>query len=95
MRVKSIRIPQDIDNAIEYVSKMEKIDKTQSFRKLARIGFEYYVVSEYRKGRITLREASELLKLTLSESIDLLLEVGVKGNIRASDILESLNTFPT
>jgi predicted HTH domain antitoxin len=95
MRVKSIRIPQDIDNAIEYVSKIEKIDKTQSFRKLARIGFEYYVVSEYRKGRITLREASELLKLTLSESIDLLLEVGVKGNIRASDILESLNTFPT
>jgi len=95
MRVKSIRIPQDIDNAIEYVSKMEKIDKTQSFRKLARIGFEYYVVSEYRKGRITLREASELLKLTLSESIDLLLEVGVKGNIRASDILESLNTFST
>jgi predicted HTH domain antitoxin len=93
MRVKSIRIPQDIDNAIEYVSKIEKIDKTQSFRKLARIGFEYYVVSEYRKGRITLREASELLKLTLSESIDLLLEVGVKGNIRASDILESLNTF--
>jgi predicted HTH domain antitoxin len=95
MRVKSIRIPQDIDNAIEYVSKIEKIDKTQSFRKLARIGFEYYVVSEYRKGRITLREASELLKLTLSESIDLLLEVGVKGNIRASDILESLNTFST
>jgi len=95
MRVKSIRIPQDIDNAIEYVSKMEKIDKTQSFRKLARIGFEYYVVSEYRKGRITLRETSELLKLTLSESIDLLLEVGVKGNIRASDILESLNTFST
>jgi predicted HTH domain antitoxin len=95
MRVKSIRIPQDIDNAIEYVSKIEKIDKTQSFRKLARIGFEYYVANEYRKGRITLREASELLKLTLSESIDLLLEVGVKGNIRASDILESLNTFST
>jgi len=95
MRVKSIRIPQDIDNAIEYVSKIERIDKTQSFRKLARIGFEYYVVNEYRKGRITLREASELLKLTLSESIDLLLEVGVKGNIRASDILESLNTFST
>ena len=93
MRVKSIRIPQDIDNAIEYVSKIEKIDKTQSFRKLARIGFEYYVVNEYRKGRITLREASELLKLTLSETIDLLLEAGVKGNIRAGDILESLNTF--
>ena len=41
MKVKSIRISQDIDNAIEFVSRIEKIDKTQSFRKLTRFGFEY------------------------------------------------------
>ncbi len=42
MKVKSIRIPDDIDQAINYVSQLEKIEKTQSLRKLARIGFEYY-----------------------------------------------------
>jgi len=93
MKVRSMRIPGDIDQAIEYVSKVEKIEKAQSLRKLARVGFEYYVVKAYREGKITLREASDLLQLTLSETIDLLLEMGVKGNIRAKDVLASLNTF--
>ncbi|MBW1716577.1 MAG: hypothetical protein JRJ77_12270 [Deltaproteobacteria bacterium] len=93
MKVRSLRIPQDMDQAIEYVSKMEKTEKTQSLRKLARLGFEYYVAKAYREGKITLRDSSRLLKLTLSETIDILLEMGVKGNIRASDVLQSLNTF--
>jgi len=37
MKVKSIRIPDDIDQAINYVSQLEKIEKTQSLRKLAKI----------------------------------------------------------
>ncbi len=93
MKVKSMRIPEDIDQAIEYISKAEKIEKVHSLRKLARIGFEYYIVKAYRDGKITLREASDLLKLTLSETIDLLADMGVKGNIRAEDVLVSLNTF--
>jgi predicted HTH domain antitoxin len=93
MKVKSIRIPQDIDNALEYVSRVEKIDKTQSFRKLARMGFEYYVCKAYAEGKITLRETSELLSLTLSQTIDLLLEMGVAGNIRSAQVLESLNSM--
>ena len=93
MKVKSIRIPDDIDQAINYVSKLEKIEKTQSLRKLAKIGFEYYVAKSYKEGRITLRDASDLLKLSLSETMDLLAEMGVKGNIRASDVYASLMTF--
>ena len=95
MKVRSLRIPEDMDQAIEYVSKMEKTEKTQSLRKLARLGFEYYVARAYREGKITLRDGFRLLKLTLSETIDILAEMGVKGNIRASDILQSLNTFST
>jgi len=93
MKVRSMRIPEDIEQALTYVSKSEKIVKTQSLRKLTRLGFECYVTKNYREGRITLRDTSELLKLTLSETIDLLAELGVTGNIRASDVLESLNTF--
>ena len=93
MKVKSIRIPDDIDQAINYVSQLEKIEKTQSLRKLARIGFEYYVAKSYKEGGITLRDASDLLKLSLSETIDILAEMGVKGNIRAADVYASLMTF--
>ncbi|MEW5803275.1 MAG: hypothetical protein AB1847_14355 [bacterium] len=93
MKVKSMRIPEDLEQAIEYVSNVEKIEKAQSLRKLARVGFEYYIAQSYREGKITLRAASNLLKLTLSETIDLFVEMGVKGNIRAQDVLASLNTF--
>jgi predicted HTH domain antitoxin len=88
-----MRIPEDIERAIEYVSRAEKVEKAQSLRKLARVGFESYIARAYKEGRLTLREASNLLKLTLSETIDLLVEMGVKGNIRARDVLASLNTL--
>lgn len=93
MKVRSLRIPEDLDQAIEYVSRVEKTEKTQSLRKLARLGFEQYVAKVYREGNITLREASDLLRLTLSETIDLLTEMGVRGNIRANDVLASLNMY--
>jgi predicted HTH domain antitoxin len=93
MKVTSMRIPDDIDQAINYVSQLEKIEKTQSLRKLARIGFEYYVAKSYKEGRISLRDVSALLKLSLSETIDLLAQMGVKGNIRAADVYASLMTF--
>ena len=93
MKVRSMRIPDDIDKALIYVARLEKIEKTQSLRKLARLGFECYVAKRYRDGKISLRDASELLKLSLSETIDILSNLGVKGNIGSSDVLASLNTF--
>ncbi len=90
MNVKSLRIPEDIEQAIEYVAKSEKIEKSQSLRKLTRVGFECYVARSYEQDKLTLREASSLLKLSHSETLDILSEMGVKGNIRSSEVLESL-----
>lgn len=90
MKVKSIRIPEDIDRAIEYVAQSEKLEKTQSLRKLTRMGFEFYTAKSYERGRLSLREAAELLNLNLYETIDLFTEMGVKGNIKAKDIMENL-----
>jgi predicted HTH domain antitoxin len=93
MKVKSIRIPDDIDKSIEYVARLEKLEKTQSLRKLTRLGFEYYAAKSYERGKLTLRETAQLLNLTLSETIDLLAEMGVKGNIRTKDGMESFKTI--
>jgi predicted HTH domain antitoxin len=90
MKVKSLRIPEDIDKAIDYVAKSEKLEKTQSLRKLTRLGFEFYAAKSYERGKLTLREAADLLNLTLSETIDILSEMGVKGNIKTKDVMESL-----
>jgi hypothetical protein len=93
MKVRSIRIPEDIDKAIEYVARLEKLEKTPSIRKLTKLGFEFYTAKSYEKGKLTLREAAELLNLTLSETIDLLSEMGVRGNIRVKDVMESFKTM--
>ncbi len=89
MKVKSIRIPPDIEHAIDFLSKAEKIDSTQSFRKLARIGFENYIAKLYENGKLSIREVSAELDLTISEALDMLSAIGVTGNIRATDVLQS------
>jgi hypothetical protein len=57
------------------------------------LGFEFYVAKSYETGKLTRREVSELLGLTLSETIDLLAEMGVKGNIRAKDVMDSFKAM--
>ncbi len=94
MKVKSIRIPQDIEHAIDFLSKTEKIDSTQSFRKLARIGFENYIAKLYENGKLSIRDVSAELGVSISEAIDMLSEMGVKGNIRAADVLNSVQSLP-
>ena len=93
MKVKSLRIPEDIDQAIDYVARIEKLEKTGSLRKLTRMGFEVYVAKSYERGKLTLREAGKLLHLNLIETIDLLNEMGAKGNIKAKDVMEGLKAL--
>lgn len=94
MKVKSLRIPEEIDQAIDYVARSEKLEKTSSLRKLTRMGFEVYVAKSYERGKLTLREAADLLHLSMIETIDLLNEMGVKGNIKAKDVTEGLKALP-
>jgi len=94
MKVRSVRIPEEIDKAIDYVARSEKLEKTSSLRKLTRMGFELYVAKSYERGKMTLREAADLLQVNIIEAIDLLSEMGVKGNIKTKDVMEGLKTLP-
>ena len=94
MKVRSVRIPEEIDKAIDYVARSEKLEKTSSLRKLTRMGFELYVAKSYERGKLTLREAADLLQMNMIEAIDLLSEMGVKGNIKTKDVMEGLKALP-
>lgn len=94
MKTKTIRIPKEIMTAIEVVEKEEKIEEATAMRKLLKIGFEFYVANLYKQGKVTLKEASQLLNVNQIEAIDIFLEAGVKGNLDASDVLVSLERFP-
>ena len=93
MKTKSIRIPKDMMSAIELVEKEEKIEESTAMRKLMWIGFETYIGNLYKQGKVTLREASRLLKLNQIETMNLFLDAGIKGNLDASDVLVSLKRF--
>jgi hypothetical protein len=93
MKTKSIRIPKEMADAIAVVEKEEQIEESTAMRKLIRMGFEAYVGNLYRDGRITLRRASQLLRRSQSEVMDLFLNAGIRGNLDASDVLASLDRF--
>ena len=93
MKTKSIRIPKEMADAIAVVEKQEQIEESTAMRKLIRMGFEAYVGNLYRDGKITLRRASQLLRRSQSEVMDLFLKAGIGGNLDASDVLASLDRF--
>lgn len=91
--IKTIRISDELNQAMEYVAAVEKIEESQSLRKLANLGFETYITNLYSTGKLSLREASELIKKSLSETLLLMQERGIAGNIKTQDVLESLESF--
>ncbi|NCC53229.1 MAG: hypothetical protein EOM20_18735 [Spartobacteria bacterium] len=90
MQTKSIRIPDDMLAAIGLVERNEHIEEATAVRKLIRVGLETYTVQLYKQGRLTLRETADRLNLDIIEATDLLLQHGIKGNLNASDVLDSI-----
>ena len=93
MKTKSIRMPDELMSAIEMVEKEEKVEEATAIRKLLRIGYETYVANMYRFGKLSIAESSRLLGLTQIETLELLLDKGVKGNLDTGDVMYSLDKF--
>ena len=93
MKTKSIRMPDELLDAVALVEKEEKIEETTAIRKLIAIGFETYVAERYRSGKVSLAVASRLLGLNQIETLNLFSEHGIKGNLGTDDIMHSLKRF--
>ena len=93
MQAKSIRLSDDMLTAIGFVERGEHLESSAAVRKLIRVGLEAYTVKLYKQGRLTLRETAERLGLDLMETTDLLINYGIKGNLTASDVLQSIDHF--
>lgn len=93
MKTRSLRLPDDLLAAIAVVEDREHLEEAPAIRKLLRLGLETYVAGLYRDGRLTLREAAARLGLGPGETLDILAERGVPGNLTASDVLGSVERF--
>ena len=93
-KLRTLGIPYLTPAALIVVlGQTEHIDEAPAIRKLLRLGLETYVANLYGAGRLTLREAAQRLGLCLGDTIELLRERGVSGNLTATDVLESIERF--
>ena len=93
MITKSIRMPDDLLEAITVVEKEEKIEETTAIRKLIKIGYETYISDLYKAGKLSLADISRYLGINQIEALELLNSRGVKGNLDSADVMRSLEKF--
>lgn len=86
---RSVRFSEDISRAIKWVQKQSGGDASDAIRRLVQKGLEREMADLYTQGRVTLREAAEVLALPLLDVLDVLRRHGVSGNITMEQALDA------
>ncbi len=90
MGVSAIRLPKEIERAIEERTKEEKIDKSTAMKQFLAIGIKEYkkqkAVELYRVGKVSLSEAAKIADVNIYVMIDLLVTAGIKSDYSLEDM---------
>lgn len=89
MTTKTLRLSENLLNAVRELGDSEQIEEATAMRKLLRMGYCLFLAEQYRDGRLTLREVARRMELSLSEALEALQRLGVTGNTGADDTLAS------
>ena len=79
--LKTTRVPENLMKVIEYRVNKEGLDESTVIRQLIQLRVRQYISKLYKEGELSLREASELLGVSLRETLEIMWKEGVKGNI--------------
>ncbi len=93
MKTKTLRVPEGLRDAVQDLSSAEHIEESVAMRKLMYMGYEVFLATQYRSGRLSLRDVAQRLDLPLSEALERLQTLGVSGNTGADDTLASLRSL--
>jgi len=93
MSVISLRLKEREMKRINELSKMVHKDKSTVARELIEYGWEFLMIKLYREGKLSLSTLAIRLELSVSETIDLLTEFGVKSPIDYDDYLKGFEVF--
>lgn len=91
MKAKAVRLPDRLLDAVKFAEKREKLDEPTTIRKFLKLGSERYIGGQYAEGKISLREAAEVLDLPVRETLELLWDMGITGNVGARETLKALS----
>lgn len=93
MGVISLRLKDREFKRLEELSKIERKDKSTVARELLEYGWDFLMVRFYKKGKLSLGSLASKLELSISETIDMLSELGVDAPIDYDDYLRGFEVF--
>jgi predicted HTH domain antitoxin len=93
MPVISLRLKDKDFSRLDEFSKMVNKDKSTVARELLENGWKFFMISLYRNGKLSLGTLASKLELSISETIDLLAEVGVRSPVAYDDYLKGFETL--
>ena len=89
-KVISTRIEEDLYREIEFVSRVENIDRSSAIKKLLKEGLRKwkidYALSLYTQGKVSLWRAAKIANLSLWEFIDVLRDKKIELNLDEEDL---------
>ncbi len=93
MKVLSLRLSRKEIDRIKEIATKENKKKGEAARSLLYYGWFFFNLKRYKEGRISLETLAKELDLSVSETIDLLVEYGVPSPVPYDDYLEGLETL--
>ena len=93
MKTRTLRLPDDLAEAVREVGMAERIEESTAMRKLLRMGYELFISEQYRAGRVSLRNSARRMGTSMSEAMDAFQRLGISGNVSADDTLQSMQTL--
>ena len=93
MTVLSLRLSEKELQHIKEIARKEKMKKGDAARSLLSYGWIFFNLNRYKEGRMSLEALSRELGLSLSETMDLLVEYGIPSSVKYGDYLEGLETL--
>ncbi len=91
MKAKALRLPDNLLDAVKFAEEREKLDEPTMIRKFLKLGSERYIGERYAEGKISLREAAEVLDTSVRDTLELFWDMGISGNVGARETLKALS----
>jgi len=87
-KVISVRINENLEETIKRYSEEKKEDQSDIIRNLINNGSVYLAIKGYAKGEYSIGKAAYLANFSLSEFMDLIMDLGIRSKISREDLLE-------
>lgn len=87
-KIITLRLKEKELGFIKELSSQENGDRSYAARKLIDYGWIYFILKNYREGKMSIGKAARELNLTITETIELLADLGIKSPITYEDYLE-------